>query len=61
VIVDQEFFVDSVPILDDEHPGIFTIVKDFKSAIDGCDLVTQKVPAEMSLTGRLPTSTSSSI
>jgi hypothetical protein len=61
MLVNHKFLVDSVPILNEESAAILAIVKNFKGAIDGCDLVTQKVPAKVSLTGWLPTITSSSI
>jgi hypothetical protein len=61
MIINQEFFIDPIPILDDESPGFFAIVKDFEGAIYGRDLLAQEVPTKMGLTGRLPTWTGSSV
>jgi hypothetical protein len=61
MLVDQEFFVEPIPVLDEESSAFFAIIKDFKGAVNGGDLITQEVPTKMSLTGRLPTCAGSSI
>jgi hypothetical protein len=61
MIINLELLIDPISVLDDESPGFFAIIKDFEGAINRSNLLTQKVPTKMGLTGRLPTCTGSSV